>query len=160
MGLRTVSRSARLLALAAVCAALLAVGLIWFRAAGAPRAEAVAEAVSQPPAPEMWKTIEYRGVRVDIPSAWERPDTSGCEFRFERWASPDSPRCGGEGVVFYGSATFDPAHGPGVRRTAALWAGYVFAGDYAVYASGSERDLVQRVLDSARATGSRAPGGR
>ncbi len=82
---------------------------------------------------------------------------SECEFEFESWARPDSPPCDFEGgAAFYGSATFDPAHGPGVRRTTengtATWDGYVYAGDFAVYASDSDRDLVREVLDSARAT--------
>jgi hypothetical protein len=116
---------------------------------------------------EGWKTIEHRGVQIDIPSAWERLDMSDCEFQFEQWAPPDSSPCDSEGgVAFYGSATFDPAHGPGVRRTttngtdAATWGGYVYAGDFAVYASDTDRDLVQGVLDSVRVTRSRAPGVR
>lgn len=32
-----------------------------------------------------WKTIEYDGVRVDIPATWERWDMGSCEFTFERW---------------------------------------------------------------------------
>lgn len=159
----TASRSTRLFALAAACAALFAVVLIGFEATGDPRSEVVADF----PAREGWKTIEYQGVRIDIPSVWERLDMSDCEFQFEQWAPPDSPPCGLEkGAVLYGSATFDPAHGPGVRRTAtngpdaATWSGYVYAGDYAVYARDTDRDLVQEVLDSARMTGSKAPGVR
>jgi hypothetical protein len=157
----TTSRGARFLASAAACAALLAVVLIWFRAPGAPRPQPVASAPAQQTAARSaepgWKTIEYRGVQLDVPSDWERLDLSECEFRSERWAPPGSPPCDFEGgAVFYGSATFDPAHGPGVRRTgangtdAAAWAGYVYAGDFAVYARHTDRDLVQRVLDTAR----------
>jgi hypothetical protein len=59
-----------------------------------------------------WQTIEYHGVRVDIPVAWERSDMDDCEFKFEHWAPLDSGACGrGSGVSFYASATFDPAEG-------------------------------------------------
>jgi hypothetical protein len=142
---------ARLLAAAAVFAALLALVLVWFQATGSPRSEVVGGSPSQ----EGWKTLEYDGVRVDIPSAWERLDTDDCEFQFERWARPDSPPCDfEEGVAFYDSSTFDPARGPGVRRTTEngipAWGGYIRVGDFAIYASYGDRDLVRSVLASAR----------
>jgi len=108
-----------------------------------------------------WKTIEHRGVLIDIPAAWERAEVDGCEFQFERWVVPaSSPACEPDaaGVAFYGSDTFDPAFGPGVRReelngtNALTWAGYVYAGDFAVYALNTDRGLVSRVLGSARST--------
>lgn len=154
-----------MLALAAAGAVLLAVVLIWFMAPGEPRRAAVVgspapQAGSASPAARPgWKPVEYRGVRIDIPAAWEQVDMSDCEFQFMQWAPPESKPCGrGAGVAFYGSATFDPKHGPGVRPAAAndtggaAWAGYVYAGDYAVYASDADRGVVQGVLDSARAT--------
>ena len=82
-----------------------------------------------------------------------------CEFQFERWTPPDLPACSPDGgVSFYRSATFDPAHGPGIRHEdtangAADWAGYAYAGDFAVYAADDDRVLVQHVLRSARASG-------
>src|SRR4051794_14025626 len=70
-----------------------------------------AEVVTNPAARSGWKTIEYRGVRVDIPQSWERSDRDGCEFHFEHWGPPGSAGCASEeGVAFYYSATFDPAH--------------------------------------------------
>lgn len=114
-------------------------------------------------APDGWKTIEYRGVRVEIPTGWTRSDVENCEFQFERWAPPSQPACNPDGgVAFYVSATFDPLHGPGVRhddtrKDVPAWAGYVYAGDYAVYAADDDRDVVQQVLSSADAT---AGGGR
>ncbi|MEU4217360.1 hypothetical protein [Actinoplanes sp. NPDC026623] len=153
----TASRGARSLALAAAGVVLLAVVLIWFRAPGEPRPAAVVSSAA-PSARPGWQTIEYRGVQVDIPSAWERVDPSDCEFK--QWALPGSSPCGRtEGVAFYGSALFDPAHGPGVRRDAdgAGWGGYVYAGDYAVSASDTDREVVQRLLDSARVTAGRSP---
>jgi hypothetical protein len=148
MPLLTASRGTRLFALTAACAALVAGVLIWFNAASDSRSE-----ISGTLARAAWKTVEYRGVQIDIPSAWERSDMSGCEFQFEQWAAPGSPACRLEGgAAFYGSATFDPFHGPGVWQTATTWSGYAYAGDYAVYVSDTDRDLVQKVVDSARAT--------
>jgi hypothetical protein len=152
----TNSRSVRLLALTGACAALFAVVLIWFGAASHFSSQVVAHS----PVRAGWKTIDSHGVRFDIPSAWQRLDMSDCEFRFEQWAPPDSSPCGLEGgAVFYNAATFDPADGPGVRRTAAggadaaTWGGYVYAGDYAVYVSDNDRDLVRQALGSVRVAG-------
>ena len=111
--------------------------------------------VGDSPSREGWKTVEYKGVRIDVPSSWQRLDMSDCEFEFERWARPGSAACEYEdGAAFYVSATFDPAFGPGVRRTTEngtrIWGGYAYAGDFAVYASDQDRDLVREVLASAR----------
>ena len=163
MTLVTASRSVRLLVLVGVCAALVIAALIWFRPPADRPSEMVVHApvpASESPVRQGWKTIDSRGVRLDVPSAWARLDMTDCEFQFEQWAPPDVGPCGLEGgAAFYRSATFDPAHGPGVRRTAkkragaALWGGYVYAGDYAVYVSDTDRDLVREVLDSVRAAG-------
>ena len=142
-----------LIASAAVVALLAVLLFVWDRASE-PRSEVVPDASAE----NGWKTIQYQGVRVDIPTSWERSDMGDCEFSFEQWAPPDAPSCGqGGGVAFYASATFDPAHGPGLRRAetsgtdASDWAGYVYAGDFAVYASDDDRDLVHALLASARA---------
>ena len=82
----------------------------------------------------------------------------GCEFQFERWGPTNLPECSPDGgLAFYGSATFDPAHGPGIRYDGPVgddptWAGYVYAGDFAVYVADDDRDLVQHVLRSAKAS--------
>jgi hypothetical protein len=108
--------------------------------------------------PEGWKTIVYGGVQVDIPTGWTRSDMENCEFQFERWTPPSLPACSPDGgVSFYGSDTFDPADGPGIRHDetandAPAWAGYVYAGDFAVYVADDDRDLVQHVLRSAEAS--------
>ena len=151
MTLIPASRAARLLLLALACAALLVGGLVWY----AGRDSHAAVVASS--APAGWKTIEYQGVRVDIPASWEATDTDDCEFKFEHWAPPKSPDCGLDGgVAFYASATFDPAHGPGVTRTLGnrgpTWGGYAYVGDLAVYASDDDRALVQQVVSSARLT--------
>jgi hypothetical protein len=104
-----------------------------------------------------WKTIESQGLQVDIPAGWTRAATQSCEFQFERWTPPNLPACSPDGgVAFYPSATFDPKHGPGIRHDDSAsavpdWAGYVYAGDFAVYAADDDRGLVQHVLRSARA---------
>jgi hypothetical protein len=148
MPLMPTSRTARLLLLAVACAALLAGGYVWY-AANSSHADVVRESNG-------WKTIDYRGVRVDIPASWKPADTDDCEFQFERWLPPKTPDCAPDGgVAFYASATFDPAHGPGVRRTvdnkdSPAWGGYATAGDFAVYASDDDRALVEKVLRSVR----------
>ena len=146
-------RSTRLSLFGAAFAVLLAAG-VGLYATQDPRAEVIGEPADAPG----WKTLAYEGVRVDIPSDWERLDMGGCEFRFERWAPPEVPPCDpdAEGVAFYGSATFDPDLGPGVIRNDRAdsqipdWEGYVYAGDFAVHASGNDRAVVESILDSAR----------
>jgi hypothetical protein len=156
----SIPRGVRVLLVAAGCALLLAIALISFRTTtGKPPAttEKPAATTERPPAaPPAWQTVEYQGVRIDLPATWARSDTSGCEFQFPKWAPPGSAPCdAGTSAGLYGSATFDPAYGPGVRKTtgAGTWAGWVYAGDFAVYATGTDRELVQRVLDSARPAG-------
>jgi hypothetical protein len=149
-----VTARARTLVAAAVLAALLISVLVWFRASGDPRSKVVDDSAAR----EGWKTVEYDGVRVDIPTAWERVDMGDCEFQAERWAPPDAPPCDSEeGVAFYRSATYDPADGPGVRRAGEsggpAWGGYAYAGDFAVYASDGDRAVVRDVLVSAREAG-------
>lgn len=100
--------------------------------------------------PDPWQTIEYQGVRVAVPSTWERLDNGHCALTAVQWAPPGSPPCSFRGgATFYLSATFDPAYRPGLRRDVAAWSGYVFAGEYAVVARDTDRNLVRRVLDSA-----------
>ncbi|MGD9959236.1 MAG: hypothetical protein AB7U42_07490 [Nocardioides sp.] len=94
-------------------------------------------------------------MQVDIPADWARTDMAACEFDFEQWAPPGAARCGfGGGVAFYASATFDPGHRPGVRRTDSTdepaWGGYAYAGGFAIYASDDDRGVVRRILHSAR----------
>jgi hypothetical protein len=146
--LAIVSSPLRLLALVLVCALVLAGVWLW-----RDRDDGGAEIVGGSSRPG-WMTIRFQGVRVDIPASWERLDRDDCEFEFEVWAPPDSQSCKwAGGVAFYGSATFDPAHKPGVRRTESReqpeWGGYTYAGALAVYASDDDRETVLRVLRSA-----------
>lgn len=110
-----------------------------------------------------WVTIQFEGVRVDIPASWKRSDRHDCAFTFEAWAPPGSTSCTwAGGVAFYRSATFDPAQEPGTRRTGSRgqpeWGGYTYAGDLAVYASDDDRETVLQVLQSAQ--GQTEDGGR
>lgn len=137
--------------MAVVAIAFTIVGVLWSSGAGGPRAEVVTDSS----APQGWQTIDFEGIRVDIPADWERSDMDDCEFRFEHWASPGSPACGSSGgVAFYASATFDPAHGPGIRSSEFNgdpdWGGYVDIGEFAVYASDDDRELIGTILGSAR----------
>jgi hypothetical protein len=146
--LTTVTSALRLLALVVVCA-LLAGGWLWFH-----RDDGGAEVVDAS-SHAGWMTIRYEGVRVDIPTSWERLDMDGCEFQFEVWAPPDSESCAWTGgMAFYRSATFDPSQKPGVRRAGThdepAWGGYTYAGPFAVYAADDDRQTVLRVLKSAR----------
>jgi hypothetical protein len=147
-------RSRALLILAA-SAALLSAALIGYQAAS----DSGADVVSDSSAQAGWKTIEYQGVRVDIPSAWERSDTDDCESPVEeQWGTPGSAGCFQDaGVSFFSSSTYDAAYPPGVRRRAQDgesndWAGYVRIGEFAVYTYDRDRAVVGMLLDSARAT--------
>lgn len=131
---------------------LLAVAAVSYGLTRGDRAEVVAQDSGS-----NTKTIEFQGVRVEIPARWERRDLGSCEFEFEHWSPPGADPCFDEGgVAFYASATFDAAFGPGVRREddsgsgVTSWAGYTDAGEWAVYASDPSRDVVKAVLDSVR----------
>lgn len=108
-----------------------------------------------------WQVIEFEGVKVDIPDDWRRADRGGCPYSFEHWAPDSAPPCSDlVGVSFYGSATFDPMFGPGLRSqretrglSAAAWSGYAYAGRLAVYVAASDRRTARLVLASARAAG-------
>lgn len=101
-----------------------------------------------------WKTIEYRGVRVDVPWRWQRVDMAGCEFSYERWAPPGTTPCRyAGGVAFFGSATFDPAYGPGARRSERAgepaWSGWTDGDSWLVVDAGDEdREVVAKILGS------------
>lgn len=113
----------------------------------------VASSACSDPAPTGVRTIEYEGVSVEIPAAWERTDTSECDFQTVRWGAPDADPCEfADGVAFYGAAAFDPAEGAGVRRSSdGLWQGYEYAGsNQVVYVFQNEDEqLVRDILDSA-----------
>ena len=151
----TTGRGARYLLSGVALAALLAVGVGWYATA-----EPGARVVDESTAATGWKTIEYQSVRVDIPAGWERSDMGDCEFEFVHWGPPGLTACEpSAGVGFYASATFDPAHLPGVRRAQAQgpkdpdWGGYVDAGGFSVYAGDDDRDVVKAVLSSAGVSG-------
>ena len=145
------------LALAVLTVAILGGAVVGYLVLEGRAADAGAQIVQDTTTPNRWKTIEYRGVRVDIPAEWVRVDRGDCEFAYERWSRSDAEDCEdlADGVSFYVSATFDPLHGPGLRRGDPAvdqkpWAGYAYAGEYAIYASGADRGVVATVLASVR----------
>lgn len=100
-----------------------------------------------------WRTVTYDGVSVDVPDAWQRLDMSSCEWEFVQLGPATADPCEQtDGVSFYGSATFDPATGPGLRGRS----GYVGAGDRIAYVT-ADPDVAWRVLASAREEGVRIP---
>ncbi len=117
-------------------------------------------ATDQADEPKGWHTVEHEGVLLDIPGGWHELDTSKCEFGFARFGPDDADACtfDHEGLGFYASANFDPKHGPGVlEKEEGGWGGYVYAGDWAVYATVSDPDRARSILASARLEGQEAP---
>ena len=134
--------------------ALLGAVLALAAQAGELRGEGAASRVVDEDPRGGWKTVEMDGVRVDVPDAWDRVEVEGCPSVHEHWAL-EGAGCGDDqGLALLGSATFDPADGPGVHRYgdggSPRWGGYVLVGDLAVNVFDDDRDLVQAVLDSAR----------
>ena len=141
--------------LAGVAAALLVLMVVVLRVAtsGPEQSERVGDAATR----DGWQTIEYRGVRVDVPDEWERKDSEGCPYAVERWGPVDASRCGeegGVGVSLLDSSTFDARFEPGdirlfTEESVPQWSGYVMVERLAVSADGPE-DVVRAILDSAR----------
>lgn len=136
-----------LVAVVVVLVAVVALALVWWRSGPE---EGRARVVDEDAGREGWQTLEYDGVRLDVPGAWTRVDTSGCPFTFERWGPPGTG-CDDVGVAFPPSATFDAGVPPGrITRTddPAGWAGYARNDRVVVSVSGPDRDVVRDVLAS------------
>ena len=103
-----------------------------------------------------WQELAYQEFRLEVPPDWVRLETSGCENVAEHWGPTDLGPCAGAiGVWFYGSDSFDPAAGPGVRPVEPSnglpdggWGGYVTPGDLVVYAQDVDEEVVRRILRS------------
>lgn len=103
-----------------------------------------------------WQRLAYQEFRLEVPPSWVRLETSSCDNVAEHWGPTDLGPCtGAVGVWFYGSATFDPATGPGVHAVEPTnglpdggWGGYVTPGDLAVYAQDVDAEVVRRILRS------------
>lgn len=146
MDLVTGATRVRLTGTVIACAAVLVAYLVWFQPSDKPAAVAP---VSQP-----WQTVEFQGQSVEVPASWRTVTENECGFRFaERY--PEGTICNlTSGVRFHGRAMFDPSRLPGIAQSVeegqTVWSGYVYAGDFAVFASDPDRRVVKRVLDSAR----------
>ncbi|PWN04742.1 hypothetical protein DJ010_03765 [Nocardioides silvaticus] len=99
-----------------------------------------------------WQRFAVEGVRFDVPDPWRELDCPGSGIYF----GPDPNRCGrNDYLTFYARAWFDPAMGPaeivsGHEGGDTLWAGYVFAGDWAVYVRTYDPQLTQDILATVR----------
>ncbi len=116
-----------------------------------------------------WHTVRYDGdpvnesgdgsVLIDVPADWELLDTSVCEYPVVRIGPENADPCEyQDSAALVGSATFDPNIGPGLRSTDEGGAsGFVDAGRWAVLVASGDRDVVRRVLASARVPGEELP---
>lgn len=154
---RHVVRRRRSLAVGGV-AAVLAIAVPVTVLAGGGEGDDHLVGADQPSSGE-WQTTSEEDAAVAVPGDWSRYH---CEFDgFEHDVYGPSSKDACEYVTylaFYGSATFDPFARPGVLSAnedadVPGWAGYVYAGDWAVSASTPDRDLTRRILASARVDG-------
>lgn len=107
--------------------------------------------VADPVASGEVRTGKFDGITFDVPAAWTRVD---CASQIQY--SPTGACIGAMGVgLRFLNDTFQPAMAEGElvstragERT--VWGGYVFAGDWAVYAAAPERDVIRTILDSVR----------
>ena len=107
-----------------------------------------------------WRTVEYEGVAVDVPSGWQQHDVSTCLGVAFRYGPPDADPCSldNDGLMIVPLADTESYRGPGVFRWKLTdWAGHVPIGDWVVGVQSDERDLAQRVLGSSREAGQEAP---
>ena len=95
--------------------------------------------------------VTYAGATVDVPDDWAPVDCSQGGWTQLGPGAP-GPCDDGVGVIFYGSATYDPSDRPGVISPVgtdpALFGGYAYGGDWAVYVQTPRRDLTRQVLAS------------
>lgn len=106
------------------------------------------------------KTLEYEGIRVDVPSSWVRMDLGEFELPHEMWGPPVQNPCHAEtGASIYASATFNPATGQGVHRVdgtampcRTVWGGSEDVGDVSVYIQDTSMDVVRSALASVAAS--------
>ena len=129
----------RVMALAAACVAVLVGYLIWIQPS-----DGSAD----------WKTVEFRGVRVEIPAQWEASKLKDCSQG--RWGPADAVTCDGtDGVEFVGSnSDLYGSASDGVRKDNTYarphWTGVADVSDLHVIAFSFDRDVVDRVLNSVR----------
>ncbi|GAA3816779.1 hypothetical protein [Nocardioides panacisoli] len=103
------------------------------------------------PLPGGLERVRYRGATVDVPEDWKPLDCGEFDWTQLGPAGP-GPCGGGVGVAFYGSATYDPKDRAGVISPVgtdpALFGGYAYSGDWAVYVQTPQRTLTRQILAS------------
>ncbi|AIY16509.1 hypothetical protein GUY44_27890 [Pimelobacter simplex] len=101
-----------------------------------------------------WQTIAQGDARAEVPADWREVR---CEGGTSRWAPPGDEPCAGPSLAtFLGTDAVTLTVGPGVlvrSDVGTAWTGYVPAGDRALHVTGADRDLVRRVLATARRDG-------
>lgn len=139
-------RRQRRVLVAVVALVLVGSGVLW----GARGGETP---VADPPRPApAWQTIRQGQVEVEVPGDWRR---IRCGDR-DLWAPPDGACADRTGVVLLPAATVDISGVPGAVHHAEVddkWTGNVVVGGLVVDVTDPDRDLVRRVLASARSVG-------
>ncbi|GAA3544784.1 hypothetical protein [Nocardioides daeguensis] len=99
-----------------------------------------------------WQTIRQGEAVAEVPGDWRRSECAGRIVY-----APSDPCTDWKGAGFSGAANYDPAMGPGVILRFPAdddeWTGYVYVGQQVLSVSDPDRDLVRRVLASARLDG-------
>lgn len=149
---RHVVRRRRRIAVGTVAAALVvAVPVALLTGGGGDDADV---ATDPPPAGE-WRTVTQDDVRAEVPGDWTKHTCDFDGFTADIYGPSAAEACDfDEYLAFYGSANFDTATYPGeISEGDDGIGGYVYAGDYAVSVSTSDRELTRRILASARVEG-------
>lgn len=104
-----------------------------------------------PPSSGAWQTIGRDGVVASVPTSWRRHECGGDAPAIH---APVDPCDSWTGAAFYGSSNYDAATGPGsVVGTDGVQMGHVSVGSFVLAVADVDRDLVRRVLASARVDG-------
>ncbi len=99
-----------------------------------------------------WQQFEAQGVGFELPAGWAQRT---CDGGMTPYGPTQADACDyRNSLSLYGSALFDPAYGPGIHMDTTdgmtTWAGYVYAGEFAVYVITTDRQLTSSILDSVR----------
>lgn len=104
-----------------------------------------------PPPSGAWQTIGRDDVVASVPASWRRYECGGDAPAIH---APVDPCDSWTGAAFYGSANYDATTVPGsVVGTDGVQLGHVGAGSLVLAVADVDRDLVRRILASARVEG-------